>query len=211
MKKTFFAGLVILLPIVVTFFIIFFIVDFVTGPFVGIVEELIIEYGTPELAEQKHFLLLFISRITVLVLFCFLILALGVLGRKIFFSWIIHLTDRIFYKIPIIKTIYKASREISNSFLRKKSEKLFQGTVTVPFPNQNSRALGLLAGIPPKQVSDQKKDLEVVFIPTAPHPISGFLLMFNQDDVKRTDIETEDLFKFLVSCGSYRPWEKPTK
>ncbi|NGX50224.1 MAG: hypothetical protein K1060chlam2_00065 [Chlamydiae bacterium] len=211
MKKTFLAGLAILLPIAVTFFIIFFIVDFVTAPFVGIVEDLITEHGATELAEHHYYLLLFISRIIVLIL-CFLfVLLLGFFGRRIFFSWFINLTDRIFYKIPIIKTIYKISREVSNSFLKKGDETLFKGTVAVPFPHTRSEAFGLLSGTPPKAVTEKKEGLQTVFIPTAPHPISGFLLMYKEEEIKHTDIETEELLKFLLSCGVYKPWEESSK
>lgn len=208
MKKTFLAGLATLLPIAVTIFIVFFIVDFVTAPFVGIVEDLITKHGTKELAEHHHYLLLILSRVIVLLLFVVIVFILGILGRRIFFSWFINLTERIFIKIPIIKSIYRISREISNSVLNMKKEKLFKGTVMVPFPHPQSKALGLLSGAPPGQVRDKKKDLQAVFVPTAPHPISGFLLMYNENEIEESTVETEDLFKFLLSCGIYKPGEE---
>ena len=211
MKKTFLAGLAILLPIAVTIFVILFTVDFITAPFVGIVKDLITKHGTKELAAHHYYLLLFISRIIVLILVFLAVLILGVLGRKIFFSWFINLTQRIFYKIPIIKTIYKVSKEISTSVLDKKQEKLFKGTVAVPFPHEKTKAFGLLSGTPPEAVNEQRKNLQAVFVPTAPHPISGFLLMYNENELQHTDIETEDLFKFLLSCGIYKPGKAPPK
>ncbi|QVL57118.1 MAG: DUF502 domain-containing protein [Simkaniaceae bacterium] len=208
MKKTFLAGLATLLPIAVTFFVILFIVDFLTAPFVGIVEDLITHHGTTELAAQHKYLLLFASRIIVLILFLVLVFILGILGRKIFFSWFINLTHRIFYKIPIIKTIYKITREISNSVFSEKKKALFKGTVAVPFPNEKAKALGLLSGSPPDEVGEKKKNLQTVFVPTSPHPISGFLMMYEENEVQKTTIETEDLFKFLLSCGMYHPGEE---
>ena len=101
MKKTFLAGLAILLPIAVTLFVVIFIVDFLTAPFVGIVEDFITKQGTTELAAYHKYLLLFASRVIVLILFLTLVFILGILGRKLFFSWLINLTHRIFYKIPI--------------------------------------------------------------------------------------------------------------
>ena len=58
--------------------------------------------------------------------------------------------------------------------------------------------------------SKKKHDtaLQSVFVPTAPHPISGFLVMYSEHEVKALDIETEDLFKFLLSCGVVKPGEK---
>lgn len=208
MKKTFLTGLAILLPIAVTFFVVLFVVDFVTAPFVGIVEDLISQHGVIELGTEHHYLLLIISRITVLILLFFFILILGFFGRKIFFSWFINITHRIFYKIPIIKTIYKITREISGSIFSEEKKTLFKGTVQVPFPHQNSQALGLLSGNAPDAVEDKKKHLQAVFVPTSPHPISGFLMMYDEKEVKHTDIPTEDLFKFLLSCGMYHPDEE---
>ncbi|MCB1107497.1 MAG: DUF502 domain-containing protein [Chlamydiia bacterium] len=211
MKKTFIAGLATLLPITITIALVVFFVDLLTAPFTGIVEDIITEHGTTELAEKHKYILLIVSRIIVLVFFCILVLILGFLGRKIAFSWLINLSHRIFYKIPIIKTIYKISREISTSLFSNKGEKLFKGTVTVPFPHDKVRALGLLSGSPPQEIQDKKKSLQSVFIPTAPHPISGFLVMYQEEDIQTTTIETEDLFKFLLSCGIYQPGEKPNE
>lgn len=208
MKKTFLAGLATLLPIVVTIFVVLFIVDFLTAPFVGIVEDLISEHGTTELGERHKYLLLFLSRLIVLVFIFFLILFLGLLGRKIAFSWLVNLTHRIFYKIPIIKTIYRITREVSNNVFSEKKSKIFKGTVAVPFPHEKTHALGLLSGDPPFEVSEKKGNLQSVFIPTAPHPISGFLVMYNKGEIKETMIETEDLFKFLLSCGIYHPGDQ---
>jgi len=208
MKKTFLAGLAILLPIAVTLFVVFFIVDFLTAPFVGIVEDFITKNGTTELAAYHKYLLLFASRVIVLILFLTLVLILGALGRKLFFSWFINLTHRIFYKIPIIKTIYKVTLEISNSVFSDKKKALFKGTVAVPFPNSKAKALGLLSGNPPNEVTEKKENLQTVFVPTSPHPISGFLMMYDDQEVQKTDIETEDLFKFLLSCGMFHPDEE---
>ncbi|MCB1071891.1 MAG: DUF502 domain-containing protein [Chlamydiia bacterium] len=208
MKKTFLAGLAILLPIAVTLFVVIFIVDFLTAPFVGIVEDFITKQGTTELAAYHKYLLLFASRVIVLILFLTLVFILGILGRKLFFSWLINLTHRIFYKIPIIKTIYKITLEISNSVFSNKKKALFKGTVAVPFPHSKAKALGLLSGDPPDEVSEKKENLQTVFVPTSPHPISGFLMMYDTQEIQKTDIETEDLFKFLLSCGMFHPEEE---
>ena len=57
-------------------------------------------------------------------------------------------------------------------------------------------------------MSEKKENLQTVFVPTSPHPVSGFLMMYDDNEVQKTDIETEDLFKFLLSCGMYHPEEE---
>lgn len=216
MKKTFIAGLATLLPITITIVIVVFVIDLMTAPFTGLVEEMITYYGG-QIAEEHHYLLVVVSRLVVLCLIVILILFLGVLGRRIFFSWILKLTNLLLTKIPIVKTIYRISRDITKNVLSEEKKKLFKGTVLVPFPHAKTHALGLLSGDPPKEVTENKDPrvqdttLQSIFVPTAPHPISGFLLMYSDKEVKTVDIETEDLFKFLLSCGIFQPGQKDDK
>ncbi len=209
MKKTFLAGLATLCPILITLFIVFFVIDFITAPFMGFIKELITNYDVT-LAVEHQYVLLFISRIIILLILVVLIFLLGFLGRKLLFSWLVHFTDRIMKRIPIVKSIYRISHDITKNVFSDKNEKLFKGTVAVPFPHENALALGLLAGEPPKEAQEKKKTpLASVFVPTSPHPISGFLMMYSTDEIRALDIETEDLMKFLLSCGVYHPGDKP--
>jgi len=216
MKKTFIAGLATLLPITITVVIVVFFIDLLTAPFTGLVEEMITYYGG-EVAEVHHYLLVVVSRLVVLFLFVILILILGVLGRRIFFSYLMKLTNRVLTKIPIVKTIYRISRDITKNVFSEEKKTLFKSTVLVPFPHTKTHALGLLSGDPPAEVSANKDtrirdtNLQSIFVPTAPHPISGFLLMYSDKEVKTVDIETEDLFKFLFSCGIFQPGQKDDK
>lgn len=216
MKKTFLAGLATLLPITITVVVVVFTVDILTAPFTGLVEDLISYHGG-QVAGHHRYLLVIVSRLIVLFLFTIVILILGALGRRIFFSWFIKLTNGLLNKIPIVKTIYRISRDITKNVFSEDNKTLFKGTVAVPFPHEKSLALGLLSGAPPKEIETNEdsrikdKSLKSIFVPTAPHPISGFLLMYSDHEVKALDIETEDLFKFLLSCGIYKPGEKNDK
>ena len=205
MKKTFFTGLATLLPIAITLFIFIFIIDLVTDPFIGVIKNILLRYDN--IFFDKHpYLLFFICRLIVLICLILLIFLLGFMGKRLVFSWIMKLGDRLIKKIPIVKTIYRVCKDISINTFTSNTKVFFKGTVTVPFPNEKTLALGLLSGTAPIEVNEKKgEELQSVFIPTAPHPISGFLLMYSQHEVKALDIKTEDLFKFLISCGIYDP------
>ena len=103
--------------------------------------------------------------------------------------------------------------DITKNALNSDKKNLFKGTAIVPFPDQKTRAMGLISGLPPAAVSKKKEDdgrlqdkeLQSVFIPTSPHPISGFLVMYAKEDIQPVDVPTEDLFKFLLSCGIFEP------
>jgi len=203
MKKTFLSGLAIFLPAMITIFIILFTINCITAPFTNIVQELIAKYGTQEFVHRHDSLIFVMSRIVVLIFVFSLILTLGAFGRKILLSWFIHFTQYIFCKIPIIKTIYKITQEICTTIFDKNRKKLFQSCVLVPFPYEKTRVFALLSDPVPEAIAEKKKCLQAVFVPTAPHPISGFLLLYNQEEVQHTDIKTEDLLTFLLSCGMY--------
>jgi len=204
MKKTFFSGLAILLPIAVTIAIIVWLIDFITKPFVGIIEKYLEQGLTGYLDVVQHkTLILAVSRVGAIIALFIIIVILGFLGRRFFFSYLIRKIQLLFEKIPYVKKIYKIVVEITKSFVKtEKNSKIFKGTVTVKFPSEDSDALGLITGDAPQEVQKVLgKKCQTVFVPTAPHPISGFLLMLSDDQTKKVDIETEDVFKFLISCG----------
>ena len=203
MKKVFLSGLIIFLPAVITIFILFFTVDFITAPFVGVAKILITKYGARELEGYHYHLLLFACRVMVLVFVFLFVLILGACGRKIFFSWLVNLMQYLFCKIPIIKTVYKITQEVCTTIFDKRDTKLFRGSVLVPFPHEKAKALAFLSTSFPVEVAGQKTHLQAVFVPTSPHPISGFLVLYNQEEIQHVDINTEDLLKVLLSCGIY--------
>ena len=203
MKKTFFSGLAILLPIAITLLVVFFVINLLTNPFVEIIEETISSFGK-EIALKHRYILVMISRIIALIFIFLLALILGFFARRIFFNWFLRLTHKLFSRIPMIKSIYKITTEVSKNFIEKR-QAYFQGTVFVPFPHDNCYAFGLLSGDPPQEITTheklKEKNLKSVFVPTSPHPISGFILMYENKEVNRTEITGEDLIKFLLSCG----------
>lgn len=211
MKKYFITGLIILLPMAVTAFILVFVIDLFTAPFAGIVHKVLIVLGQNLNYLQKHqTLLTFISRLVVLCLLFFAILTLGYLGSKIFKNLLQNIFDKLMLKIPIVKKIYKAVRDIVKTFFSS-DRKAFEATVIVPFPSEKSYALGLQSGDAPKEalkkanIDLEKIGYKSVFVPTSPHPISGFLIMMNESDIKKVDVSTEEAFKFLISAGLFKP------
>ncbi len=206
MKKYFFTGLITLLPIAITAIIIFFLLDILTAPFVGFVEDFFRALGdrAPRFVHHEK-MLLFISRIIVLVLLFFTIFLFGVIGRHFFMGIITKKINKLLSKIPFIKTIYRVSQDVATNFFAE-GKKYFQGSVIIPFPHKDSNALALLSGDAPKEIRTRMGEgFKSVFVPTAPHPISGFLLMLSDDQIKPVDITTEDMIKLLVSCGIYEP------
>lgn len=210
MKKYFLTGLATLLPLAITLLIAYFIIDFLTRPFVGLIEDIFKYYGAylGNLTAHRE-LLLWISRFIALILLVISIFLLGVLVRKLFLHYLVDLTHKIFLRIPVLRSVYKATKQIADLILTQ-GQKFFKKTVLIRFPSSKSCALAFEMAKPPKTIAENlsSDDLKTLFVPTAPHPISGFLLIAEERDIKEVNIPPEDVFKFLISCGIYHPDEK---
>ncbi|MEM7175877.1 MAG: DUF502 domain-containing protein [Chlamydiota bacterium] len=218
MKKIFLAGLATLLPIAITIFIILFILDLITAPFVGLTKSFILSHGFA-VSSTHHWILVIVSRLLALILLVACIFILGLLGRRFILAPIVKALRALLNKIPMIKTIYRIMNDITKNALKEGKNNLFKGTAVVPFPDTQTRAMGLISGLPPAAVTKREesddrlkgKELQSVFIPTSPHPISGFLVMYAKQDIQSVDVSTEDLFKFLLSCGIFEPGQQEEK
>ena len=126
-------------------------------------------------------------------------LSLSFIGKK-FLDFINDLLK----KIPILRTIYSAIGQMTETFTKSKSNK--KSVVLVEYPRKGSWAVGFATkenkGHIRKKVN---RDLINVFIPTTPNPTSGFLLMFPKEEVIYLDISFEEASKFIVSAGTTSP------
>jgi uncharacterized membrane protein len=202
MKKYFLTGLVILLPVALTLVVIVFLVDLFTTPFVPIVSALLraLEHvGAFAIPDQ---LVLPTARALALILLCLFILFLGALTRSLFAKEILRWGEQIFSHIPFLKTVYTVSKDIFAALFSSDGKKAFKASVTLPFPFAPVRAIGFQSGSVAEEIQSKVKEpLTSVFMPTAPHPISGFLLFMPEKDVHTIAMSTEETVKFLVSCG----------
>ena len=115
---------------------------------------------------------------------------------------IFEIGHQIMSRIPLIKTIYKVSRDIFSALFSSDGKKAFKYPVIVPFPFSPSYSLGLQAGEVAEEIQSKVQEpLTSIFMPTAPHPISGFLVFVPLKDAHKIAMTTEESVKFLVSCG----------
>lgn len=206
MKKHFLTGLAILMPVALTLFIVLFLIDFFTKPFISIVSSMLLQLETAFNFHIPHSLTLPVARVLALFLLFIFILMLGGVARWFFFKNILQFGDRLISKIPFIKTVYKVSRDIFRALFSSDGKKAFKYSVIVPFPFPPSYSLGFQAGEVAEEIQSKVKEpLISVFMPTAPHPISGFLFFVPKSDAHKIPLTTEESVKFLVSCGMISP------
>ena len=208
MKKHLLTGIILLLPVVLTVWIIGFAVNFLTKPFMGIVSHFLQEThianrGVLFLSPQQA--LMYSSQLIILTCLFFFILFLGMITRWYLFRWFIQIGERILQRLPFVNKIYKAAKDIV-THLFGQDKNSFKQVVLVPFPKEGIYTLGLLSQPVPKEFSELiTHELISVFIPTTPNPTTGFTIMYRKESIIIIDMKPEDAIKFVVSCGMVTP------
>ena len=123
-------------------------------------------------------------------------LSLSFLGKKI-----LSLIDDLFKRIPVLRTIYSAIVQMTETFSNKDSGK--KSVVLIEYPRKGVWAVGFATKENEGEMAKKtNKKLINVFVPTTPNPTSGFLLMFPMDEVIYLDMTFEEASKFIVSAGT---------
>ena len=123
-------------------------------------------------------------------------LSLSFFGKKI-----LKLIDDLFKRIPLLRTIYSAISQMTETFSNKDSDK--KSVVLVEYPRKGVWAVGFATKENTGEMANKtNKKLINVFVPTTPNPTSGFLLMFPLDEVIYLNMTFEEASKFIVSAGT---------
>lgn len=211
MKKYFFSGLAILLPIVLTLIILMFLVNFLTKPFVGIVSSLFAYYGVlnqPFLFLSGPQVLLISSKVSALIGVVLMIFLAGFLAQAIIVSSVGRLGNYLIHKIPLINTIYKSIQDVVETLFTKKKQDTpnFSSVVLVPFPHGQAYSLGFITNTHGTDTSDEAFHHDVsVFVPGTPNPTMGFMLQYKSHEVIPLKMRVEDAVKFIMSIGVICP------
>ena len=126
-------------------------------------------------------------------------LSLSFLGKKL-----LNVFNNILKRIPILRTIYPAIVQMTETFTKTDKEK--KNVVLVEYPRKGTWAVGFATKENSGEISNKTdRKLINVFVPTTPNPTSGFLLMFPKEDVIYLDLTFEEASKFIISAGTSNP------
>jgi len=193
LRNYFFTGVVVLIPIGFTLYL--------TKILISVSSRLI-----PSEINPNTYLHFSIPGLEIILTIIFITivgyLSLSFLGKKF-----LQIVDDLFKRIPILRTIYSAIGQMTESFAQKKNKK--KSVVLIEYPRKGTWAVGFATKENKGEIKNKtNKDLVNVFIPTTPNPTSGFLLMFPKEDVIYLDISFEEASKFIVSAGTSNPKTK---
>ena len=187
LRNNFIAGVVVLIPIGITLYLTLFIIKF---------SSIII----PKEINPNNYLPFDIPGLEILIAVIIITLigwlSLSFIGKKFF-----ELFNNVLRKIPILRTIYSAIGQMTESFTKTDNKQ--KSVVLLEYPRKGVWAVGFATkenkGLIKKKVNE---DLINVFVPTTPNPTSGFLLMVPKNDLIYLDVTFEQASKFIVSAGT---------
>ena len=190
LRNYFFTGVVVFIPIGITLYLTIFIIK--------ISSKLI-----PKEINPNHYLPFSIPGLEMIVSVILITLigylSLSFIGRK----FLLFVND-LFKRIPILRTIYSAIGQMTQSFAKSSNKK--KRVVLVEYPRKGSWAVGFATKDNTGEITKKTgENLVNVFVPTTPNPTSGFLLMYPKKDVIYLDISFEEASKFIVSAGTTNP------
>ncbi len=186
-RNYFITGVVVLIPIGITLYLTLFIVKISSAI---LPKEINPNYYLPYNIPGLEIL------ISVIIITIIGWLSLSFLGKKLF-----DFFENILNKIPILRTIYSAVGQLTETFTSSKGDK--KTVVLVEYPRKGCWAVGFATKENTGEITKKTgKKLINVFVPTTPNPTSGFLLMFQAEEVIYLDITFEQASKFIVSAGS---------
>ena len=124
-------------------------------------------------------------------------LSISFIGKRI-----LKFVNDLFKRIPILRTIYSAIGQMTESLAPNKGNNK-KSVVLIQYPRKGSWAVGFATKENKGEISKKtNSDLINVFVPTTPNPTSGFLLMFPKDEIIYLDMSFEEASKFIVSAGT---------
>jgi len=185
LRKTFFAGLFVIIPVGVTIFILKFLFNLADGILGSYVERFL------NLIYHNELHVPGLGMITgALVIYLTGLFTTNVLGRQF-----LKFGDAILSRIPIVKSIYSSSKQLTKVFQEGKTS--YRRAVFVEWPRTGVKAVGFVTA----ELERDGVKMVVVYVPTMPNPTSGFALFFREEDVSDSGMTVEDAVKFVVSGG----------
>jgi uncharacterized membrane protein len=194
LKKYFVAGLLIWLPLAITLWVLDFVLSTMDRTLL-----LLPPSWQPDKLLGMHIPGLGVVMAVVIVLVTG-ILAANIIGARLLGWW-----EGLLHRIPVVRPIYSSVKQISDTLFSKKGQS-FRKVVLIQFPQTGQWTLGFVVGTPGARIAAcTAENVITVYVPTAPNPTSGYVLVVRPEEVEEIDVSVDDALKFHVSMGVVPP------
>jgi uncharacterized membrane protein len=194
MRKYFITGLLILVPLAITAWVLNLVISTMDQSLLFVPERwqprTLIGFDVPGLG----------AILTVLIVFL-----VGLLANNLIGNYVVKLWEKLLNRIPVVSSLYGSVKQVSDT-LFSSSGNAFRKAVLIPYPHENSYTIAFLTGTPGGDVKNHLVgDYVSVYVPTTPNPTSGFFLMMAKDKVVELDMSVDAALKYIVSMGVVAP------
>lgn len=187
-KSTLLAGILTLVPLGVTYFVLRFLFITLDGWLAPVVSRILSEKYVTGMGLLATILLVYLTGVIVS----------NIVGRKL-----IGLGEKVLNRIPLVRDVYAPVRQLVQMVLGPEHSNKFKRVVAIESPHRSMRIIGFVTG---QMYEDGNSvPLTSVFVPTSPNPTTGVLLFCNSDILRETNLKPETAMKMLVSGGVVAP------
>ena len=198
MRKYFITGLLILVPLAITAWVLNLVISTMDQSLLLVPvryrPQALFGFDIPGLGTILTVLIVFLT---------------GLLTNNLVGNYIVRLWEKLLNRIPVVSSLYGSVKQVSDT-LFSSSGNAFRKAVLIPYPHQNSWTIAFLTGVPGGDVKNHLVgDFVSVYVPTTPNPTSGFFLMLAKKDVVELDMSVDAALKYIVSMGVVAPEDAP--
>lgn len=197
MKKYFITGLLVLVPLFITLWVL--------SSLIGMMDQSLLLL--PESWRPKAQLGLEIpgvgALLTLLIIFVTGLIATNFFGMQVILLW-----EALLARVPVVKSIYSSVKQVSDT-LFSDSGNAFRQAVLVQFPREGVWTIAFITGMPGGDVANHLLGEYVsVYVPTTPNPTGGYFLMLPREEVIALDMSVDEALKYIISMGVVAPVDK---
>ncbi|MFN2349049.1 MAG: DUF502 domain-containing protein [Thioalkalivibrio sp.] len=194
LRKYLITGLVVWVPLVITFFVVKFLVDLMDNSLLLLPPawrpEALFGFTIPGLGVVLAAAILLLTGL----------ITANLVGRKLMELW-----EGVLNRIPLVRSIYAAVKQVMETLLGAGGD-AFRKVLMIEYPRKGIWTLAFQTGVGVGEVQERtSKEVITVFVPTTPNPTSGFIILVPRDEVVELDMSVEDGLKFVMSLGVVSP------
>jgi len=197
-KRSFLAGLLVVVPLGMTILIVRWIINVMDGMLMRFLPErfwpeALFGFPVPGLGLLTTLLLILMN---------------GMLATNYFGRSVVAFSERLMGRIPLVKSIYGLFKQVADTVLNVDRQG-FRKVVLIEYPRKGIWSVGFVTGISQGEVQTMTEHRMLnVFVPTTPNPTSGYYILVPEEDAREMDMTIEEAFKLIISGGMVTPPER---
>ena len=205
MRKTLITGFALLIPVIMTAYFIIFTINIAAIPFYELSKNVIdIELATRyDFVKHHVFFQKLFAKILAIIFLVVLAYLFGVFMRDAAKKYLIDKPLNLLKKVPVLGFFINLTDSVSHKIFDPKNNRIFKKTVLMPFFSKDRYAIGLVTSEKTPHFAKHVPGVEeVVFIPTSPHPVCGFLILTQKEAMQLTKLDPSEALAYIISCGA---------